>query len=101
MTEQPTLSRAEASSFLGVSIRTIDRIGIPKVKIGRRTVYLRSDLLTYLEANRVQSIATPTLEPTRDAIMAAVSGIAAKIKRNTGEDPEARYRQRLEMLQAA
>jgi hypothetical protein len=101
MQERPTLSRAEASSFLGVSIRTIDRLGIPKVKLGRRTVYMRSDLLTYLEANRVQPIAAPSVEPSREAIKAAVTGIAAKIKMNTGEDPEARYRRRMAMLQAA
>ncbi|WP_162917318.1 helix-turn-helix domain-containing protein [Dongia deserti] len=102
MSEQPTLSRAEASSFLGVSIRTIDRLGLPKVKIARRTVYLRSDLFTYLEANRIQPIATPTVEPSREVIKAAVTGIAAKIKnKNTGEDPEARYRRRMAMLQAA
>ena len=101
MPEQPTLSRAEASSFLGVSIRTVDRLGIPKAKLGRRTVYLRSDLLTYLEAHRVQPIATPTVEPSRETIKAAVTGIAAKIKMNTGEDPEARYKRRLAALEAA
>jgi len=42
--EQACLSRHDASRFLGVSVRTIDRLGIPRVKIGRRTVFQRSDL---------------------------------------------------------
>lgn len=99
--DQPTLSRAEASSFLGVSIRTVDRLEIPKVKIARRTVYLRSDLIAYLEANRAQPITAPTVKSSREAIKGALTGISARIKTATGEDPEARYRRRLAALVAA
>ena len=51
-----TCSRREAAAYLGVSTRTFDRIqnarAIAYVLVGRRRRYMRSDLDSYLKANR-------------------------------------------------
>ena len=45
----PAYSRKEAAIFLGVSVRTLDRLPIQRARIGRRVIYLRADLVAYLE----------------------------------------------------
>jgi excisionase family DNA binding protein len=51
-----TCSRQEAAIYLGISTRTFDRIQIDRaiayVMVGKRRRYMRSDLDTYLKANR-------------------------------------------------
>lgn len=51
-----TCSRKEAAQYLGVSTRTFDRIqktkAIAYVMVGLRRRYMRSDLDSYLKANR-------------------------------------------------
>ena len=50
------LSRKEAASYLGISVRTFDRMqieaAIPFVIVGRRRKYLRRDLEAYLLSRR-------------------------------------------------
>lgn len=52
---KPVLNREEASIFLGVSIRHIDnlikRMDIPFSKSGRRTLFRRTDIDSYMESN--------------------------------------------------
>ena len=46
------LSRAQAAKFLGVSIATIDRIHIPRIRVGRRVLLASDDLEAYVASNR-------------------------------------------------
>lgn len=50
------LSRRQAAAYLGVSVRTLDRIQkekvIPWVRVGRRRKYLLRDLEAYLMSQR-------------------------------------------------
>ncbi|HED1914410.1 TPA: helix-turn-helix domain-containing protein [Kluyvera cryocrescens] len=52
------LTRAEAAAYLGVNTQTLanwahtGRVGIPHHKIGRKVIYMKSDLDSYLAANR-------------------------------------------------
>lgn len=57
----PSLSRftrAEAASYLGVNPQTLanwactGKVSIPHHKVGRKVIYMKSDLDTYLAANR-------------------------------------------------
>lgn len=51
--EPAVLTRLEAAVFLRVSLRTMDRLPVPRVKLGHRTVrYLRADLEAYLAEHR-------------------------------------------------
>ncbi len=50
------LSRKEAASYLGISVRTLDRVQegrvIPFVLVGKRRRYLLSDLDSYINSRR-------------------------------------------------
>lgn len=52
------LTRAEAAAYLGINAQTLanwahtGRVGIPHHKIGRKVIYMKSDLDSYLAANR-------------------------------------------------
>lgn len=52
------LTRAEAAAYLGVNAQTLanwahtGKVGIPHHKVGRKVIYMKSDLDNYLEANR-------------------------------------------------
>jgi excisionase family DNA binding protein len=52
------LTRAEAAAYLGVNAQTLanwahtGKVGIPHHKVGRKVVYMKSDLDNYLAANR-------------------------------------------------
>ncbi len=47
---KPVLTRAEVCDLLGISLRTLDRLPIKSVSIGRRTRrYLAKHVLEYLE----------------------------------------------------
>lgn len=52
------LDRREASAFLKISDRTLDRLSdLPRIKIGgRRVVFRRSDLLAYVD-RRIEAAA--------------------------------------------
>jgi len=51
--ESEVMTRAEAAAFLRVSLRTLDRLPVPRVKLGHRTVrFLRADLVAYLAQHR-------------------------------------------------
>ncbi|HBX8034390.1 TPA: helix-turn-helix domain-containing protein [Klebsiella pneumoniae] len=52
------LTRAEAAAYLGVNAQTLanwahtGKVGIPHHKVGRKVIYMKSDLDNYLAANR-------------------------------------------------
>jgi hypothetical protein len=47
------LTRAEVASWLKVRPRQVDRLGVPCIALGRKTLrYLQSDVLAWLEAQR-------------------------------------------------
>src|SRR5258708_35089303 len=49
----PTLTKREAAAYLRVSTRQLDRLTIPRSRVGlRKLVFLRDDLDRYLAANR-------------------------------------------------
>jgi len=45
------LSRTQASEFLGVCKTTLDRLGIPSIKLRRRVLYRPAELDTWLMAH--------------------------------------------------
>jgi len=51
------LTRTDAAIFLTISTRQLDRLGLPRCKIGSRTIYQRSDLVEFVAANRIQAAA--------------------------------------------
>lgn len=52
------LDRQQAASLLRVSTRTLDRLDVPKVKLGaRRVIYRRADLVRFVEARAAKSAA--------------------------------------------
>lgn len=52
------LTRAEAAAYLGVNAQTLanwahtGKVEIPHHKVGRKVIYMKSDLDSYLAANR-------------------------------------------------
>jgi excisionase family DNA binding protein len=52
------LTRAEAADYLGVNTQTLanwahtGKVAIPHHKVGRKVIYMKSDLDNYLAANR-------------------------------------------------
>lgn len=46
------LTREDAAEYLKVSTRTIDRMSIPKIKLGRATRYLKSDIEAFIASQR-------------------------------------------------
>lgn len=52
------LTRSEAAAYLGVNAQTLanwahtGKVAIPHHKVGRKVIYMKSDLDTYLAANR-------------------------------------------------
>jgi len=66
------LNRHEAAGYLRISVRQLDRMGLIRSNVGRRTLYDRDALDTYLTATRT----TPAPRPakiTRAAIIVPVS----------------------------
>lgn len=50
MPPETILTRAEASAFLRVSLKVLDGLSIPRLKLGHRTVRYRiQDIYDYLE----------------------------------------------------
>jgi len=43
------LTRKEAAVFIGVCENTLDKLGIPRTKVGRRIFYKREVLLKWLD----------------------------------------------------
>ena len=94
------LNSKEASDHLRVSQRTLARLAIPKIKLGRRVIYQLDDLTAYALRNKTMPLEAVAPSLTRAAIQKVTKGIATRIK-SPGGDPDARYRQRLAMLNAA
>ncbi|MGU3680482.1 helix-turn-helix domain-containing protein [Citrobacter portucalensis] len=52
------LTRAEAAAYLGVNTQTLanwahtGKVGIPHHKVGRKVIYMKSDLDSYLASTR-------------------------------------------------
>lgn len=50
------LTRNEVAAWLQVRPRQLERLGVPCLRLGNKTLrYLRSDVLTWLEAKRAPS----------------------------------------------
>lgn len=48
-TEPVVLTRVEVAALLRVKPRQVERLGVPSIPLGRKTVrYLRADVLTWL-----------------------------------------------------
>ena len=66
MQESKLLSREDAAAYLGISVRTLDRLRaegkMSFVRLGGRVSYLPSDLDAYVERNRVEAARPRTLE---------------------------------------
>lgn len=72
-TSTPYMAQAQAATFLGLSPRTLERFrvegrGPAFLKLGRRVVYSRDDLVAWAEAQRRRSTSdrgtpTPPLGP--------------------------------------
>ena len=63
LTASPTdvLTRDEVAGWLKVEPRQVERLGVPCLRLGRKTLrYLRSDVLAWLEAQRTQDRARAT-----------------------------------------
>lgn len=53
---QPLLSRKDAAGFLSVSLRTLDRLGIPRIKLGHSVRYKMTALNDYINERLEVSI---------------------------------------------
>jgi hypothetical protein len=58
MTEDIIMSRKGAADFLTISTRQLDRLGLARSKVGTRTLYMRSALMSYVDECRVSPVAT-------------------------------------------
>ncbi len=56
------ITREDAAEHLKVSTRTIDRMSLPKIKLGRSTRYLMSDIEAYIASQRQEPM-TAALKP--------------------------------------
>lgn len=54
------LTREDAAEHLKVSTRTIDRMSLPKIKLGRSTRYLMSDIETHIASQRQEPVTAAT-----------------------------------------
>ena len=51
--ESEVLTRTEVAAWLKVKPRQVERLGVPCIALGRKTVrYLRADVLTWLQQQR-------------------------------------------------
>jgi hypothetical protein len=56
LTEAAVMTRQEVAAWLKVHPRQVERLGVPCIALGRRTVrYLRADVLAWLEQQRKAS----------------------------------------------
>jgi hypothetical protein len=56
---QPYLTRQEAANYLRLSIRSLDRLGLPRSYAGSKPLYDRQDLDDALKATRVIPAPSP------------------------------------------
>jgi hypothetical protein len=55
VSETTVLTRAEVAAWLKLKPRQVERLGVPCIALGRKTVrYLRADVLAWLEQQRRQ-----------------------------------------------
>jgi hypothetical protein len=85
------LTRKEASALLAISINTLDRLPIPRVKIGRRVVFTIGDIQNYLAKHRSVPV-EPCLKWSKQTRR------TARCARRVAEDLQEIRRQRLRML---
>lgn len=50
--ERVVLTTAEAAKYVGMSKSWVEHSDVPRVRLGRRVVFLRADLDAYLAARR-------------------------------------------------
>lgn len=54
VTDSTVMTREQVATWLQVAPRQIERMGVPVLRLGAKTVrYMRSDVLRWLEAQRV------------------------------------------------
>lgn len=77
---RPVFTRSEAAYFMGISERHLQRLGLPRIKIGRRVLYRVETLLDYLDARTEKPLSA--LQAGVGAVMAAhVPGVKDKLSR--------------------
>lgn len=67
------LSRAEAARYLGVSTATIDRLPVPRSRLGRRVVFAKRDLDSYVR--RKKSLVSQPTRPKTSARRQSTSAV--------------------------
>jgi len=55
-TVKDVLSRKETADFLGICLTTLDRLGIPRIKIRHKVLYKRDVVMKWLDANTEKSV---------------------------------------------
>jgi hypothetical protein len=50
------LSREEAAEFIRMSLSWLTHSDVPRVRLGRRTVFLKSQLIRYMESHLTHSV---------------------------------------------
>lgn len=56
LTDTTVMTRVEVAAWLKVKPRQVDRLGVPCIPLGRKTVrYLRADVVAWLEQQRKAS----------------------------------------------
>lgn len=83
-----------------MSVRTIARLPLPRIKVGWRTVYLHSDVMAYVERQRALPVTTAVRKLSAALVRDVANKSAARVKTQES-DPEARYKRRMGMFKAA
>jgi hypothetical protein len=98
-TSREFLNAKEASEYLRLSPRSLARLPVPKIHLGRRVVYQLDDLVAYATANKQVTAETASLpKPNREVITKLARRVGTP---HGGGSPEARYQRRLALLSAA
>ena len=65
LSDSEVMTREDVARWLKVRPRQLDRLGVPAVKFGRRTVrYFRADVAAWLDGCRNSHIPTRRSQPT-------------------------------------
>lgn len=56
---EPAWSREEVALFLGVSLRTVDALPLPRANIGGRVLFVPAEVREWLRRQQTYSLLTP------------------------------------------